>query len=528
MERLLKAANQQCDGAAGEASDGQARLFGRWILLFVSLGVLWRVVRYALGFPLWGDETYLCISILHHDYAGLLREPLEYYQVAPLGFLWAQRAAFDLFGGGEYALRIVPLVAGLLTMLIFLRLARRQLGPRAAAISVGIFACSYAPVRHAVEAKPYATDLLIAALLIWIATRWIAAPRRALWPLSATAVAALGVWCSFPAVFVAGGVGLTLLWVLGREGNRRAWLLWLIYNAAVVGSFAGFYAAFAQGQSARSAGSWLEDYWLESFPPTSGVGAFLWWALKIHTGKMFAYPFGGSSFGSTGTTLFCIVGAIWMMRSGRGRLLLLLAAPALLTFIAALLHRYPYGGDARISLYLAPAICLTAGAGAAALIERIRSQRARDAAGGAVGLLLIVVPLGGLALDMVNPYKIPEYELTRRAMRSVAERISPGDVVAIVNPELGRPGPPDGPAFHQSLRYYLEHYAGVTPRWCAAQPLDSEVDWIIAFRGTHFGPDRARIEELLSAAGLSAAEFHEYPLSERWNTLLTVCRSRAE
>ena len=46
----------------------------------------------------------------------------------------------------------------------------------------------------------------------------------------------------------------------------------------------------------------------------------------------------------------------------------MLAAPLLPAFVAAALHRYPYGTSARISLYLAPAICLLAGQGLAAVI----------------------------------------------------------------------------------------------------------------------------------------------------------------
>ena len=46
-------------------------------------------------------------------------------------------------------------------------------------------------------------------------------------------------------------------------------------------------------------------------------------------------------------------------------LLLLLLTPFVLTFLAALAGKYPYGGSARIAQHLAPSLCLLAGTGAA-------------------------------------------------------------------------------------------------------------------------------------------------------------------
>ena len=85
-----------------------------------------------------------------------------------------------------------------------------------------------------------------------------------------------------------------------------------------------------------------------------------WWLIEIHCGRMMAYPQGGPNFASAGTFLLFLVGCIAMGRQGRaGRTLLaLLLAPFVFTMAAAVFKKYPYGGSARTSLYLAPAICL--------------------------------------------------------------------------------------------------------------------------------------------------------------------------
>src|SRR4029453_14983473 len=62
----------------------------RWTLVLLAAGVAWRLVRYGLGFPLWGDEAALLLNVVErHGYAELLR-PLAHEQVAPLGFLAAE------------------------------------------------------------------------------------------------------------------------------------------------------------------------------------------------------------------------------------------------------------------------------------------------------------------------------------------------------------------------------------------------------------------------------------------------------
>src|SRR3954466_15379252 len=87
----------------------------RWVLQatawFVVLGVLLRVVRYLLKFPLWCDESMLAANFLDRGYADLFR-PLGYRQVAPLLFLLVEYSSIKLLGFSELTLRLVPVVCG--------------------------------------------------------------------------------------------------------------------------------------------------------------------------------------------------------------------------------------------------------------------------------------------------------------------------------------------------------------------------------------------------------------------------------
>src|SRR5262245_834455 len=56
---------------------------------FVGLGVLLRLARYAMNYPLWWDEAFVAVNFIRRDFLELVR-PLDYGQVCPIGFLWAE------------------------------------------------------------------------------------------------------------------------------------------------------------------------------------------------------------------------------------------------------------------------------------------------------------------------------------------------------------------------------------------------------------------------------------------------------
>ena len=127
----------------------------------MAMGIAMRLLRFSLHHPLWRDEAYLAWNVLDRDFAGLTR-PLDYQQVCPLFFLWAEKAVIGMLGFGEWSLRIVPTVAAIAALFVFRHVAGRLLKGVALVAAVAILAIGYTPVRHGGEFKPYATDFLVA------------------------------------------------------------------------------------------------------------------------------------------------------------------------------------------------------------------------------------------------------------------------------------------------------------------------------------------------------------------------------
>jgi 4-amino-4-deoxy-L-arabinose transferase-like glycosyltransferase len=439
----------------------------RVTLIIVISGLIWRTVRYALAFPLWGDEAFVAVNFLTRDFAGLAR-PLEYFQIVPPGFLWAEWLAVSFFGTGERALRLVPYLAGVASLLLFWRFCREVATRRTVLIAVALLAASFYPVRHSTEVKPYAIDLLVSLTLLstgWATGRDLRSSRA--W-VALFAVTILGVWFSYAAVFPAASVALFLGAKILRERSKGLAVLWVTYGLLLTLSWGLVFVGFASSQARAAEFLPRLETWKDAFPPLSEPWRLPVWLLDVHTGNMLAYPYGGNNFGSTLTTILVIAGCIRMgRRRVRQPLLFLLLGALPVALVVAAFHRYPYGTSTRVMLYMAPAFCLLSGEGIMALMQ-IR----HCTSGGPliVGGVLAIVPLICTAFNVATPYKAYDDVLHRSLARSVAERSAPGDQWVVFNGASPPPLVKDlmvMPWLQRvaEARFYLLSYAPVPLRW---------------------------------------------------------------
>ncbi len=409
------------------------RTLARLTFALLALGLVWRTLRYLLVFPIWGDEALLALNFIRSDYRDLAQR-LENCQIAPVLFLWTERAAFVHLGPGELSLRLAPFAAGVAGLFLFWRLAGLVVGPLARLFAVGFLAVAIWPVSMCTLIKPYSFDLLMPLLLLLPAARWLKTPHQTRWLATLTAVTPLALLASNPAVFVAGGVWLALARTVWNRGwAARGW-----FAAFGVAMLVGFGLAYQVGlgqlgtpaAGADTRGG-MTAYWSNGFPPPSPLAFARWFALET-TGQMTAYPVGSASGGSVVTVAFILLGAARWWRDGRSAWLTLCLAPVGLSLVASALHAYPYGNSGRLNQYLAPGFCLLAGLGVASAIDRAekRSATGRRWALVAVGVFALV-GVGGMARDVMNPYREPGYEWMRATMAAIRAEVPAGDPVVV-------------------------------------------------------------------------------------------------
>ena len=250
-------------------------------MCLIGLGILLRAAEFLEGRSLWLDETLLSLNVLERSWGGLL-QPLDYQQGAPIGFLLLQKAAVTLAGPSEYALRLVPFLAGIGTLLFGWLLARRWLGPEGGLVALGLLAVCDPLVSYSAEAKQYGLDTLASVVLLWAATRVLQERRRNDLVLLACLGSVL-IWFSHPSVFVLAGVFAMLVVRAVRDSDRGA----ILGLAAVASGWtASFLLCEALSLRRLAVNRFFLEFWAPSFVPP--VAELPWFANRL-AGKFAAF-----------------------------------------------------------------------------------------------------------------------------------------------------------------------------------------------------------------------------------------------
>ena len=192
---------------------------GRFALAALIIGGLaLRLSRLLENRPLWTDEAKLALGIGRLDYLGLLHS-LDYNQVAPILYVWLMKALTSVFGMHEWVLRLPALIAGSFVVAIVWLVGKRTLSEAGALVAVALTATAPLLIAYSAEAKPYELDACVSAILLLFALRVNECDdhRRR---LTLGLLGVLGIGLSFPAVFVLGAIGATLI---VSAAFRRDW-----------------------------------------------------------------------------------------------------------------------------------------------------------------------------------------------------------------------------------------------------------------------------------------------------------------
>ena len=409
---------------AESRTGAESRLLGRswttWLpAALVAVGTALRLRQYLSRRSLWNDEAALALNVVSRSY-GELVEPLDIDQGAPLGFLWGQRTAVNLFGNNEFALRLIPLLGGVAALVLVAALARRLLSPLAATAAVLLTALLGPLVYYSAEAKQYSTDVAMTLLLLYATVRLLerpVSPRRAL------AWGALGCACmlmSHPSVLVLAACSLAAAVVLAM---RRMWRGLGALQAGVALWVGGLGLLYLVSLRDLRENPSLEAFWQEGYAPQPlRVASSLRWVADVVSGLVpnpieLSAPFLVLALFLAGTA------ALLVRHPAVGLMVVGVAAAAL---AAGLIAAYPLKW--RLALYLVPVVLLAV----AAAVDVVTGPRvAAMIVGVVVAIALAVVmvrPVSEAADAAASPYTVTE-------LRSVLERVEaafePTDVVYV-------------------------------------------------------------------------------------------------
>src|SRR6185312_3602720 len=394
----------QTPDAQAHEQEGQMRLWRAALLAVVLAGVVFRVAHYAWKASLWHDEALVTLNVMHRSYGELAR-PLDFEQAAPPLFLWGERWLYLHFGFGEYPLRLISLICGVLSVPLFAWLARRLFTPPVAVIVAALLAFCDKLIWHSAQVKQYSGDVFVAVVLLALAIglrRPVLATAR-LWVIAL--VSAVLLWFSFPAVFVFGAISLMLLPEMLRQGTWKhtsrvlVELHYLGTNLLVLASFGLMYRLTIHGHA-----GYLDQYWHEHFADWSKAWTVPIWLMRE------SYSLCDHPYRSMGWIVLpmALAGAMWLYRSGRAKVLVAAAGPVGFCALAGLIGKHPFTGE-RITVFLLPGLFLLIGGG----LELLRSLKP-----GARWWFVPAIPLLAVGIFLGGTYLFDSH--SRSAMRPIA------------------------------------------------------------------------------------------------------------
>jgi 4-amino-4-deoxy-L-arabinose transferase-like glycosyltransferase len=389
-----------------------------WIgLALVLAGFVLRLRQYLVNRSLWLDEAMLSDNIVSRSFGGLTQW-LDYDQQAPIGFLWSQKISVLLFGNNEYALRLIPFLAGCAALVLMYALTRR-LPSLSGNTALALFSVSNTLVYYTSEAKQYILDAALAlgllVLFLHLDERGWNSRRHILFGM----VGALVLWFSHPAIFTLAGIGILLLIKAARQKSLPALGWTLLTGGMWLASFAAFYVFFLRRSVTAEV---LLDYWGDAFLPLS-LRAGAWLVAAFNNYSIFA---AGLETPLILNFALALIGLILLARRA-GPLAAALGLPALLVLGASAVHAYPFAG--RMLLFLSPLIfiLLAEGLGATSLLLRTKPA----ASSWTLGLLAVTLIFFN-AQTAVQNFATPKMrEHIRPTMESLREHRRDGDLVYV-------------------------------------------------------------------------------------------------
>lgn len=335
-----------------------APALGRWVLVLTALsGAGVRVAVYLQNRSFFLDEANLARNIAERS-MGDLTQPLHYEQFAPLVFLWFSKLNALLLGNTEYALRLLPLLAGLAAIFLFYQIAARLIPSLPARwLAVWVFAFHSGLLRYATECKQYGTDVFAALLALFFALRQGERPFGWKQAVGWSTLGVALIWFSMPVVFVLSGLGLYWLFLFWRKKDRKSLGRVAVSIAVWLAGFAVFFFTMLK-QDAES--DYLRQYHQPYFLPLLPLSAVEW---KQWGGLLFQLVKGFSGH----TVVVQAIGLLGLLAAWvhwarrRPELAILLGAPLLACLAASGFHYYSL--ISRLTLFLTPLLLLTSAYG---------------------------------------------------------------------------------------------------------------------------------------------------------------------
>lgn len=316
------------------------------IIFAASLAPL--LYQFIYNRSLWLDESMLALNIIEKDFGSLLK-PLDHSQVAPVGFLLVEKSFVYVFGNSDWALRLFPLIASILSLLLFYFFCLSHTKSRTVAI-IGILLLAITPkfVYYSSEVKQYASDLLVILSIYSVCFNDRALlPKNRSWLIAI--VGAAGIFMSNAAVIALAVAGMLMLY--NRFKTKKDWIGLIIPFSTWLACFSINYFFFIKDHPTTTL---MQAYWADYFMPAdlSRFSTYDWLLFNLLSVFQSLLPMPFSDGYWRITFLLMLIGLLSMMVRSQWKLFFLYIMPLIIHLTLSVFRIYPFAD--RLVLYQMP------------------------------------------------------------------------------------------------------------------------------------------------------------------------------
>lgn len=401
--------------------------------VILGIGFIIRLKILIQNRSLFIDEASLARNLCERGYAEFFTS-LSYEQYAPPLFMVESKLMVQLFGNHEWAMRLIPFIAGLGTMwVLWLLLQEWVSSPVVRIYGLSLFCFSFLAIRYGTEFKQYSGDAFLAAVFVWLAMR----DRNEAWNarkgLQWAFVGSLGIWYSMPLVFTLSGVGIYFMWLHGRNrflGVGVAIGAWLL-------SFCVYYFLLLRHDIGSE---YLENYFDVYFLNVFSLSGEVWANNFNRISELFRNVTDKSVISIGFGLLSFLIGSYQLIRTDRAKAFLLLL-PIVALLVASILHYYNL--MARLTLVIFPAIIIVICIGVDKLWASSQSWLKI-----VLGVLVVFGIFNKKGLEYFSEEMI--FEEIKPCLKVMKNQLSPADIIYVDHEAL--------PAFEFYQKNYEHPY----------------------------------------------------------------------
>ena len=387
---------------------------------------------------LWYDEANLATGIISLSFSQLA-DGLPYDQSAPLLFLYLEKLVIIFFGTSEMTLRLLPLLAGLISVFIFSKIVRQLFNYPFAAIALAFFVFNTNLVYFSSEVKQYSFDVLAALSMNYLTLILLDnLGNKKRW-MYLSLLGSIFIWCSQPVVFVLAGVWIALIVGIIQKKERLTNLILPTVCWTISFSLFFYLQIFPTLQNAV-----LVNYHTEYFMPLRFWEIESWrWYFNTFI-NILDNP--GGFFYKWLAIPFALIGGYNIWKKSSSSHWLLFMVPLILAFIGSGLGLY--STIPRLLLFTSPSLILLVSSGLFFFFEKIKRQKFSPWLVGSITGLLVLQSF--LNTSIHNIAKFKREEITT-GLEAIEKNRNPSEELYVY------------PFTDAALRYYLPNYSNCIP-----------------------------------------------------------------